>query len=372
MSQRESAVIALLALLTTGQDAEPKPDGVLSRVASRATGAMVDIVDPDAVVERVDVDALMARIDVDALLQRVDLDAVLARVDINAVLDRVDIDRLLARIDLNEILDDIDIDRLMSRVDVDAIVARVDVKEVADRAGIPDIVRESTGELAGSALDVLRRQIVAIDAIASNAAFRLTGRDPTSRPISPSGLAVDAGPGRKGRGQVTGHYAGPLSRLGAFLIDVAIVWFGFVLTAAGATFIVDTITRGENTRDFSLGPIGLVILAAGAFLYLWLSLALAGRTPGMGVVGVRVVNRQGGPLSGRQPLIRTLVFPFSFLIFGLGFLGIFISPERRTLHDAAAGTVVVYDWGDRPAEMPAPLTEWVSRHAVDEEADRDG
>jgi len=367
MSQRESALIALLALLATGREADPKPDGVLSRVASRATGAMVEIVDPDAIVERVDVDALMARIDLDALLERVDLDAVLAGVDINAVLDRVDIDRLLARIDLNEILDDIDIDRLMSRVDVDAIVARVDVKEVADRAGIPEIVRESTGELAGSAMDVLRRQIVAIDAIASNAAFRLTGRDPASRPVSPSGLDVEAGPDRKGRGQVTGHYAGPLSRFGAFLIDVAVVWFAFVLTAAGVTFIVDTLTRGQNTRDFSLGTIGIVILAAGAFLYLWFSLALAGRTPGMWVVGVRVVDRQGPPLSGRQPLIRTLVFPISFLIFGLGFLGVFISPERRSLHDAAAGTVVVYDWGDRAAEMPAPLTQWVSRHAVDEE-----
>ena len=364
MTHRGPTLVALLALLAAEEEGD-QPDGVLARVASRATGAVADIVDPDAIVERVDVDALMSRIDIDALLSRVDLDAVLARVDLNAVLDRVDIDRLLARIDINELLDDVDIDRLMARVDVDAIVARVDVKEVAERAGIPEIVRESTGELAGSAIDVLRRQIVALDTIASNAAFRLTGRDPSARPVSPPNLEAGASLGPKGRGQVTGHYAGPLSRLGAFLIDVAVVWFTFVFTTAGVTFVVDVITRGESTRDFGLGPIGIGILAGYAFLYLWISLAVAGRTLGMGVVGVRVVERDGDPLLGRAALFRTLVFPFSFLILGLGFLGIFVSPERRSMHDAAAGSVVVYDWGDRPAEMPAPLTQWVWRHGED-------
>jgi uncharacterized RDD family membrane protein YckC len=362
MTGREHALIALLALATKAAP-EHGSDGVLGRVASRATAAVVDIVDPDAIIERVDVEALLARIDVDVLIDRVDLDAVLARLDINDVLDRVDIGRLLDRIDINSLLDEVDIDRLMASVDVDAIVARVDVKEVAERAGIPDIVRESTGELAGSAVDVLRRQIVAIDMIASNAAYRVTRRDPATRPLSPPSLEVEADTGRKGRGLVTGHYAGPVSRLGAFLIDVAIVWFSFVLTIAGITFIVDVFSRGDTTRATKLGPIGLGLLAVWAFLYLWASLTIAGRTPGMGIVGIRVVNRQGGPLSPRQALIRTLVFPFSFLIFGLGFLGIFISPERRTMHDAAAGSVVVYDWGDRTAEMPAPLTRWVSRRA---------
>jgi uncharacterized RDD family membrane protein YckC len=36
-----------------------------------------------------------------------------------------------------------------------------------------------------------------------------------------------------------------------------------------------------------------------------------------------------------------------------------VSPERRTLHDAAARTAVVYDWGDRPADIPAPLAAWI-------------
>ena len=93
-----------------------------------------------------------------------------------------------------------------------------------------------------------------------------------------------------------------------------------------------------------------------------IGLALAGRTVGMAIIGLMVLTRDGATITGRQALVRALVFPFSFVIFGLGFLGIITSPERRAMHDGAAGTVVVYDWGDRPAEMPAPLTSWVNRH----------
>ncbi len=329
-------LLALLALLA----AEPTDSGVLSRVASRATGAVVGIVD------------------VDALLEEVDVDALLARVDINALLERVDIDRLLERVDLNDLLEGIDIDRVM---------AQVDVKDLAERAGIPDIVRESTGALAGSAIDVFRRQVVALDTVIGAAAYRLTGRKPASRPVSPPTLDVSAEVGPKGRIQVDGHYAGPLSRLVAFLIDVAVIWIVWVLSTAGVAFIANLFFSVESTGSATLGLVGLAFLALWAFLYMSISLAIAGRTIGMGIIGVRVVDRPGGPLRGRHALVRTLVFPFSFLFFGLGFLGVFTSPQRRTLHDAAAGTVVVYDWGDRPAEMPAPLTQWVTRK-VDEEA----
>lgn len=335
-SADRNRVVALLALLAAGQT----DSGVLNRVASRATGAVVGMVDIDAVLEEVDIDAL------------------LARVDINALLERVDIDRLLERVDVNELLDEIDLDRLM---------AKIDVKDLAERAGIPDIVRESTGALAGSAIDVFRRQVVALDTVIGATAFRLTGRNPASRPASPPTLEVSAEIGADGRGQVDGHYAGPLSRLGAFVIDIAVIWIVWLLTTAGIAFIANLFFSVESTDSATLGLVGLTVLALWAFLYMSISLAIAGRTIGMGIVGVRVVDRQGAPLHGRQALVRTLIFPFSFLFFGLGFLGVFISPERRSLHDAAAGSVVVYDWGDRPAEMPAPLTQWVTRK-VDEEA----
>ena len=43
----------------------------------------------------------------------------------------------------------------------------------------------------------------------------------------------------------------------------------------------------------------------------------------------------------------------------LGLIPIVTGKRRRALHDAAAGSIVVYDWGDRPAELPAPVTAWL-------------
>lgn len=287
-------------------------------------------------------------------------------VDPDAIMDRVDVNALLDRVDPNALLDRVDVNALMERVDVEAIVDRIDVKDLVDRAGISDIVRESTGELAGSAADVARRQLVALDEVAGRSIYRLTGRDPASRPQAPPDLEAGAGVDEGGRGQVTGHYAGPVSRLLAFLIDWLIAWAVFLLMAAGLTFGIELLSGADLSGSWTGSLAGAALLTVWYFTYMALGLALAGRTLGMAAIGLRVVARQGDPIGGRQAVIRTLVFPFSFLVFGLGFLGILFSSERRSLHDAAAGTVVVYDWGDRPAEMPAPLTNWLNRHAGEE------
>ena len=166
-----------------------------------------------------------------------------------------------------------------------------------------------------------------------------------------------------GRGQVTGHYAGPISRLAAFVVDSFVIWLAFILFIFGIDVVVNLVFGADiTTSSWEQTVIGLLLLVTWAFLYFWIGFALAGRTIGMGIVGIGVLNEEGATMSGRNAFVRTLVFPISFLILGLGFLGIFISPTRRALHDAAAGTVVVYDWGERPAEMSAPLTKWVNRH----------
>ncbi len=346
--------------MTNGDKSEG--DGLFSRVFSRATGAVVDIVDPDTIIDQVDVNGLMERVDVDAVLDRVDVNALLDRVDPQVILDNVDVNTLMDRVDVDALLDRVDVDALMSRVDIDALLDRVDVKELTDRAGIPDIVRESTGALAGSAMDVVRRQIVALDQIIGSTTYRLIKKDPTERPKAPPNLEAGSGVDEEGRGQMTGHYAGAVSRLVAFALDSLIVWSSFLLAMMGITFVFDVVFSVKIGTEWEHGVIGVALAALWAFTYHVVGLALAGRTIGMGIIGLMVLTRDGTTVTGRQALVRTLVFPFSFLIFGLGFLGIITSPERRAMHDGAAGTVVVYDWGDRPAEMPAPLTSWVNRH----------
>ena len=373
MSDRHLPLLVLLIAAASTSNGDPrKRDGLLSRLASQATGAVVDIVDPEKIVEQIDVNALMERVDINELLDRVDVNELMERVDVNELLSRVDVDELMDRVDVNKLLDRVDVNHLMDRIDVNHLMDRVDVKKLTDRAGIPDIVAESTGALAGSAMDVVRRQIVSLDQIVGRFTYQLTGHDPQTRPVAPPLLKGKGGIAKDGRGQVTGHYAGPVSRLAAFVLDSIFIWLAFILFVFGLDVVLNLVFGVDISVTWQQTVLGVFLFVSWAFLYFWVGFALAGRTFGMGVVGIGVINRQGTTIPGRNAFIRTLVFPFSFLVFGLGFLGIFISPTRRAMHDAAAGTVVVYDWGDRPAEMNAPLTKWVNQHSGDDPAPESG
>ena len=64
-----------------------------------------------------------------------------------------------------------------------------------------------------------------------------------------------------------------------------------------------------------------------------------------------VVRADGAIAEPRRGVVRALVFPLSFLLFGLGFLGILVQRERRALHDLIAGSAVVYAWDARAARL---------------------
>ncbi|MGB5810412.1 MAG: RDD family protein, partial [Polyangiales bacterium] len=100
------------------------------------------------------------------------------------------------------------------------------------------------------------------------------------------------------------------------------------------------------------------------FLYFWVGVATVGKTLGMGIVGVKVVSQVGHPVSPGRAAVRVLVLPISIVSI-VGLLGIIFDRDQRALHDYAAGTAVVYDWGDRPAELPAPLSKWLADRGVD-------
>ncbi len=352
MNDRDLVLLLALLAMTAGDGpSNGIEDGnILSRFTKRATGVVVDAVEPDDILDKVDINSLLERIDVNELLDRVEPDALLDRVDVNRLLDRVDVNQL------------------MDRVDVNALMDRVDIDSIMERAGIADIVRESTGALAGSAIDVFRRQLVSLDTIIGRFFYGLVGRDPKTRPEAPADLGAASGIDETGRGQITGHYAGPVTRLLAFGIDVAVLWFGFLMILAGIRLVVDIFADVEGDSAMA-GLITFALFLIWSYLYLWISYTIASKTVGMGVVGIRVVNRQGEVLGSGQSALRTIVLPISAGFFLIGCIGILISPERRTLHDAAAGSVVVYDWGDRPAEMSAPITRWIAKReeAIEEE-----
>jgi uncharacterized RDD family membrane protein YckC len=405
-------VLVLLMLVAVTDREEPTTGGVrdrLSHLAGSVSNRVLEELDPDAVVQRLDVDALLARVDLDALLARIDVEGVLERVDVNRFLDRVDVnrlldrvevdplldrvsvdrlldradvDRLLDRIDVHRLLDRIELDQLLARVDLDTVVDRIDVERVLDRvdleslvrrAGIPELVADSTGQVAGSALDLVRRQLVGLDIGISRVLQRTLRRDPDGLPAGPPtlvagdrGRVVAPDPSRsraKARFEVSGYYAGPLSRLAAFAGDVALAATLFTAAVAALSWLLDTLFGLELGLSERSGLAWAAALGVWQFTYWWVSTAVAGRTPGMGLVGLRIVTRDGTPLRPWSAAVRTLSLPLSLLMFGVGAAWMVVDRERRALHDLLAGSTVVYDWGGRPAEMPTPLARWIETHS---------
>jgi uncharacterized RDD family membrane protein YckC len=161
------------------------------------------------------------------------------------------------------------------------------------------------------------------------------------------------------RSRVTGHYAGPLSRLLAFIIDSVIVVALFGIATGLVTYVASLLSSSRFDGLPRGGPGWILLFGTFAFLYFWACLTLAGRTAGKAVIGLRIVSRDGRPLTPRRAFVRTLVLPIS-IVSVVGLVGGVVGRERRALHDVAGRSVAVFDWGDRPAELPAPLTRWLA------------
>jgi uncharacterized RDD family membrane protein YckC len=160
------------------------------------------------------------------------------------------------------------------------------------------------------------------------------------------------------RASMSGNYAGPVSRSVSGLIDVGVIIGLFTLGVAG----LDVLTRALFGHDVHTdAPWGVVALALWAGVYLFAGLVVTGRTVGKTLTGLRVVRADGTTPSVRAIFVRTLTLPLSGLFFAVGFLLIFVQRDNRALHDLFAGTCVVYDWGDRQAEMPGPLADYLHR-----------
>jgi uncharacterized RDD family membrane protein YckC len=123
-----------------------------------------------------------------------------------------------------------------------------------------------------------------------------------------------------------------------------------MLVLAAINFATSIVT-GKDIA-FNRGNLWVVIAyLAWGFIYFAHFWGLNGRTAGMALFGIQVLTGEGGDVSGRGGIGRTLAFPLSFLILGLGFLGILLGDQRRALHDVIAGTVVVYSWDARAARL---------------------
>lgn len=127
-----------------------------------------------------------------------------------------------------------------------------------------------------------------------------------------------------------------LKRLIAAVIDLFVV---ALICAPFAAAIELTISNWSDPRVWgSMAGIG----ATAMFLYHTCALALAGRTAGMSLCGLRAVDARKAcvPTTG-QCARRALVYMLSLATVGLGILYSLFDAEGRAAHDILSGTIIV-------------------------------
>ncbi len=151
-----------------------------------------------------------------------------------------------------------------------------------------------------------------------------------------------------GQETTLGEYAGFVTRLVGFVIDLLIV--GLVLALLklvtdlllGLFPIQEILGLGEISSTLLI-VISAVLSLGIAVLYWPGSWVLAGQTLGQSLVGVRVVMVNGDRIGFCKALLRWLGYFVSAILF-LGFLWVLVDDKRQGLHDKLAGTVVIYSW----------------------------
>jgi uncharacterized RDD family membrane protein YckC len=149
-------------------------------------------------------------------------------------------------------------------------------------------------------------------------------------------------------------YAGLVSRTVALAIDAAALTIGFAVASGVLGLILSLFTAVEvSSPGAVLGAAALWSLVVGGYFVLFWT--LTGETPGMRLMALRVINRDGDPLGFGQALLRLIGAILAAIPFFAGYLLILVDDRRRGLHDMIAGTTVIYA-PKSPTPSAPPMT----------------
>lgn len=152
------------------------------------------------------------------------------------------------------------------------------------------------------------------------------------------------------RESLQGDYGGPVSRLAAFALDVVLSYFLFTIALAAISFSVSVVAGHSVHYSRSGSVVVLAISIVWEFVYFAYSWATTGKTPGMVVLGIRVVRADGAHAEPWRAVVRTLILPISVAFFFVSFPLVLLQRAHQAPHDLAAGTAVVYAWDARAAK----------------------
>ncbi len=123
-------------------------------------------------------------------------------------------------------------------------------------------------------------------------------------------------------------------RLVAYLIDMACI---YGLLFAWAFFFRDQVD------SYSVSSVATAwMILAFMILYFPVSVAAWSTTLGKRLFGLYVVRNDGSRIGLCRAFFRSLCYNISGIVFGVGFLMIAFSDDKRGLHDLICDTKVVY------------------------------
>jgi uncharacterized RDD family membrane protein YckC len=97
-----------------------------------------------------------------------------------------------------------------------------------------------------------------------------------------------------------------------------------------------------NWKDLKVAATGAALFSVMSFLYFTISTALTGRTFGLRLFSLRIVDARTGLIpTGKQSAGRALVYLGTILTLGLASLYMFIDRDRQTAHDRLTRTTVI-------------------------------
>ena len=322
--------------------------------------ALIDRIDPDRLLSRVDLNHLLEQVDLNGLVQRIDLDPVLDRVDLNEVLGRVDLDALIARLDVNAVVQRLDLNAVVDRLDVNRVLERVDTDALISQTEIGSLIAKSTSNIFAKVLDVLRSWVITLDVVVHGMVDRIFRKHRPAIAAQPEGAVDHPGqepPSHSSRRLARalafqGVPAGMVSRLFAFLLDVLTVDVLFSVGGSLFALFFEVLTgRTWQVKDHQI--VSGVFLAVLVFIYFTVPIAVAGRTFGQMIMGLKVVRIDRREMGGWHAALRTITFPLSILLLGVGVLMGLLRSDRRMLQDVFADTEEIYDWDARGARLRA-------------------
>lgn len=161
------------------------------------------------------------------------------------------------------------------------------------------------------------------------------------------------------------NQAGLVTRLTSFAIDVGLLFLVYSVASGVIASVVSFVfgTKLSLVGGFAIGVIGY-LLAGSILVIFW---ALAGQTPGMRLLAIRLTENGSNHVHLRCAIKRLFALIISLLPLGLGYFWILRDPSRHAWCDTLTNTEIIYDPIARskrarthaaqipaPGEMPTP------------------